>query len=106
MASIRISSVLTGLAAAGALGFAAGGAHAQQAAETAQAASTGGLEQIVVTAQKRQENIQTVPIAIEAFNEHMIDALQITNLDALASNSPGLELTRTLGGAQFVVRGV
>jgi iron complex outermembrane receptor protein len=60
--------------------------------------STGGLEEIVVTAQRRAEAIQDVPIAITALTDTQIERLDIkTSLDlfrlvpnSFASNNTGL----------------
>ena len=40
------------------------------AAASAQSESDGGLEEIVVTAQKREQNIMDVPVAITAISGH------------------------------------
>ena len=39
-----------------------------QAAPAAKPAATGGLEEIVVTATKRNENLQVVPVAVSAIS--------------------------------------
>src|ERR1700680_686230 len=44
-------------------------------------AEQGGLEEIVVTAQKRVENLQNVPIAIEVFDSQKLEQLNVVNLD-------------------------
>ncbi|HEV7444976.1 MAG TPA: hypothetical protein VGO18_20440 [Steroidobacteraceae bacterium] len=41
-------------------------ATGQTATDTDQGAGSGGLQEVVVTANKRRENIQDVPIAISA----------------------------------------
>jgi iron complex outermembrane recepter protein len=48
------------------------------------------LEEIVVTAQKRSESIQNVPIAIEAFSEQKLESANITQLIDLPRISPSL----------------
>jgi outer membrane receptor protein involved in Fe transport len=56
--------------AAGLVAMAPGHALAQDAAPPADGAAAqpqGGIQEIVVTAQKRAQNVQTVPIAISAF---------------------------------------
>src|SRR5271169_943952 len=54
-----------------------GAAGAQQAPQGAQAQSSpisGGLEEVVVTAQRRSENIQNVPIAITAYTAEVLQS--------------------------------
>ena len=60
------------------------------------AGSSGGapatLEEIVVTAQKRSESIQEVPIAITAFSESMLRSKGITDLHGLSALTPNVTL--------------
>jgi iron complex outermembrane recepter protein len=62
----------------------AGGApmvvHAQAAPAT-QASSPDTLEEVTVTAQKVTENLQNVPVSIEAIGTQKIEQLNIANLD-------------------------
>jgi iron complex outermembrane recepter protein len=61
-------------------------------------AGIGVLEEIIVTAQHRNEGMQDVPIAMQAFTESSLAQLNITNFDdyvkylpnvSSASNGPG-----------------
>lgn len=49
-------------------------------------------EEIVVTAQKRSEAVQKVPVAITAFSEQMVKDLNITSTDSIARFVPNLEI--------------
>jgi len=49
-----------------------------------------GLEEIVVTAQRREERLDKVPISITAFSQKTMDDLHIENFSDLASITPGL----------------
>ena len=51
------------------------------------------LEEITVTAQKREQNIQDVSIAINAFSGEQIKALGITNTVDITQQIPGLQVT-------------
>jgi iron complex outermembrane recepter protein len=62
------------------------------AAEEGAAASSGALEEITVTAQKRSENVQDVPIAITAFSENTLRAKGITDLHGLTGLVPNVNL--------------
>ncbi|OCC24213.1 hypothetical protein MB02_07705 [Croceicoccus estronivorus] len=69
---------------AGASMFVAGAAYAQ-----ADQAQEGGLTEIIVTAQKREQNLQDVPIAITALSTEALENNRVTsigNLDGLAPN--------------------
>lgn len=74
-----------GAAALSGLVLCAGSAIAQQA-------ETGGLQEIVVTAQKRTENAQQVPIAISAFSADMLQQKSITTVEQLSNLSPNVNL--------------
>jgi len=51
------------------------------------------IEEIVVTAQRRAESLQDVPIAITAFNEKMMKEAGITGIDNVAQFTPGFTLS-------------
>src|ERR1700737_3669274 len=50
-------------------------------AHAATETETGGLEEIVVTAQKKSENMQDVPISISVFDSAQLEKLHINNVD-------------------------
>lgn len=56
------------------------------------------LQEVVVTAQKRQQNIQTVPIAISAFTSQQLQQQNVTSLAALSAQTPGVQFD---AGAPF-----
>ena len=53
------------------------------------------LEEIVVTAQKKEENLQETPIAITAITESAIDDLDIANVVDLAGMAPNVHIINT-----------
>lgn len=57
---------------------------------TPAADSADGLGDIVVTARRREENLQDVPIAVTAFSSAAIAAKGITDRTSLADNTPSL----------------
>ncbi|MGA3158830.1 MAG: TonB-dependent receptor, partial [Steroidobacteraceae bacterium] len=83
---------------------AAGSAYAQQATP---AADSEGLDEIIVTAQKRSENMQSVPISMEALDTKRLEELHVTDLNSVAEYLPSLSF-QTLGPsqAQIYFRGV
>src|SRR5277367_1522345 len=57
------------------------------------AAAAGGLEEIVVTARKRAEDIQKTPISITAFSPAEIEQQNIRDVSDLRGLVPNLEIT-------------
>lgn len=81
---------------------------AGQASDNAPAATGGfGLEEIVVTAQKRTENLQETPLAISALTAATIEAQGISTISNLAATAPSLNVTQTAapGTASIFIRG-
>ena len=71
------------------------------------AEGTGGLEEIIVTAQRRSENLQDVPISIQALDSRTLQQLSISNFDNYARFLPSLSFQSFgPGQAQLYVRGV
>jgi outer membrane receptor protein involved in Fe transport len=62
------------------------------AAETDTA--TAGLDEIVVTATRREERLQDVPISVSAFSQEKLDAQGLKSIDDLARLSPGVTFSR------------
>jgi iron complex outermembrane recepter protein len=54
---------------------------------------TGVLEEITVTAQKREQSLQDVGIAVTAFTGDQIEALGFTNTTDIVAMTPGLSYT-------------
>lgn len=50
------------------------------------------VEEIVVTAQKREQNLQDVPVAVSAFGEQQLEAQSVNNLTDLSSKAPNVVL--------------
>lgn len=74
-----------------------------------EAGTPQGLETIVVTAQRRAEAIQDVPIAVSAFDTDAIDRLNSRDISDLTGNVPNLVLSEVAIGpglAQISIRGV
>jgi iron complex outermembrane receptor protein len=64
------------------------------------------LEEVVVTAQKRSQNLQEVPLTISAFSAQRIEDLGVTNIQSLATVTPGLVVSSTQGSPSPYIRGV
>ncbi|MFM2371463.1 MAG: hypothetical protein RIS85_1185 [Pseudomonadota bacterium] len=63
-----------------------------QSAETQAEDATSMFGDIVVTANKRQENVQKVPIAITAYSGDQLKALGVTDATQITQQVPGLQL--------------
>lgn len=66
----------------------------------------GALEEVVVTAQKREQSLQDVGLAITALSEDRLIDAQVQNVQDLQGMAPGLTLGESFGFAQIMVRGV
>jgi iron complex outermembrane receptor protein len=97
--SCVIAAVLAGASAPAWSAAAAGGP----------AASDTGLDEIVVTARKREERVQDVPIAVSAFDAGMMARAQIANVRDFDAAVPGLTISPTQGSqnsANVFIRGI
>src|SRR5882724_5914789 len=68
--------------------------------------SSDALQEIVVTAQKRSENLQSVPIAVTAISADELRAAGVTNTMQLGNLTPGLNLGMTGDNSLPHLRGV
>ncbi len=64
------------------------------------------LEDIVVTAQRRAENVQAMPLAITAVGAESLERRQAVNIDNLTALSPGLSIGQASGFSRIYIRGV
>jgi iron complex outermembrane receptor protein len=91
------------------IGFAPPGIAANAADEGRQASA---LEEVVVTARKREESLQDTPIAISAFSAAALERQQITSTEDLDQVAPNLQfasygpLTGNNSAAQVYIRGI
>jgi iron complex outermembrane receptor protein len=90
--SCAIAAILGGIS------FASPGLAADAGADASADAGANSLEEVIVTAQRRSENMQRVPIAMQAFSEQVLQQLNIATLDdyiqylpnvTTANNGPG-----------------
>ncbi len=77
-----------------------GGASAQDGAV--------GLEEVLVTARKREESLQDAPISVSAFNAEAIEKRGAQSLDDIARFTPGLSFSKAFGRSteRPVIRGL
>ncbi|HVN41724.1 MAG TPA: TonB-dependent receptor plug domain-containing protein, partial [Steroidobacteraceae bacterium] len=96
----RLSMLKKGVPVASAILVAAPAAMAQQA-------GSGGLEEIVVTAQKRSESLQNVPLSIQALTTEKLEELHVSDFADYVKYMPSVSY-RTFGPGftQVYMRGV
>lgn len=75
------------------------------------AAASGGaysaqLEEVIVTAQKRAESLQDVPISMTAVSGEKLDDAGITNLEQLSEFVPNLSITENAVNTIITMRGI
>ena len=106
MKPTTIRSALLACTAMAAIGFMPSHALAQGA--PAAEAEAGGLEEIVVTAQKREQNLQDVPIAITAISGDSLKTNRVMSVSDLSGLAPGVIVRTAAGGSMlpsFSIRG-
>lgn len=88
--------------------LACAGAPAARAADAADAVAPTALEEVIVTARKRDENIQNIPVAITAMSEKQLDNFALRSIEGISANTPQLSVTRgnSGSGATISLRGI
>lgn len=72
-------------------------------------ASTGGLEEIIVTAQKKSENLQSVPISVTAVTGAAVGDMHAATIQALQGTVPNVQInnfSNTPNTAAITIRGI
>lgn len=64
------------------------------------------LEEVTVTAQKRKQGLQDVPIAISTVSGEFVRDMNITNLQELSNLEPSLYVTESYVGDAIYIRGL
>lgn len=87
------------------------GAMAQGSATGVEEPAPGrvaGLEEIVVTARKRVESVQDVPVQVTAISEETVERYDLTSLEKVAAFTPQFHIGRASNGsgAQITLRGI
>ncbi|HCD54783.1 MAG TPA: TonB-dependent receptor, partial [Halieaceae bacterium] len=82
---------------------------ATQAQQEVRRSTSSLLEEVVVTARKREEGSQEVPLSISALGADQLDALKIRDLTNLSVRLPNVALDdvgTARGTANFSIRGL
>jgi iron complex outermembrane recepter protein len=88
-----------------------GDASATQGSEPAEKAASSGpknrlTEEIVVTAEKREQNLQEVPSSIQAFTGGTLDAKGVSDVKDLQLVTPGLQYDSMASYSIIYIRGI
>ena len=105
MRSFKLNPILLSLAAS--ISFSAFSSEAT-APDSQGSESSLKLEQIVVTAQKKVEDIQSVPVSIVALGADKLGNMKMRNSQEIVSQAPNVQMLGSNGDAQLVLgmRGV
>jgi iron complex outermembrane receptor protein len=102
-----MTGVFTGRMAFGATLLATTMLAGVPAAFAAEAAPGPTVEELVVTAQKKEENLQDVPVAVTAFSTKKLEALHVTNFDSYVKFLPSVAYQSAAPGFSTVyMRGI
>lgn len=58
-------------------------------------AESVGLEEVIVTAQKREQSLQQTSIAVTALSSQQIETLRIRNIDDISLHAPNVEIVKS-----------
>ena len=82
-------------------------AYAQTAPQADETSSSDGVGDIVVTAQRQSESLQSVPIAVSAFTGEALEKQQIKNASDLQLTLPNVTFSKgNFTGSSFTIRGI
>src|SRR6516165_4976077 len=105
------SSLLTGtrrtglLASLGVFVLAAGSTYAQEQAPATEATATGGLQEVTVTATRREESLSKVPISVTALTQEALDDRGVKDFSEVARFTPGVNFDNS-GTNNISIRGI
>lgn len=80
--------------------------HAQQGGAASPGLSTDRIVEIIVTARRREESLQTVPVAIQAFDGAVLEQARVANATDLSKLVPALTSAQSSRDEEnYVIRG-
>jgi len=100
--AVRVAAILAVCLSGANLAYADAGPAAESSAGPSQGA---GLEEIVVTATRREENISRVPVSLTAFSQDSIDQKGLKDFQDIVRFTPGVSID-TSGTNAISIRGI
>jgi iron complex outermembrane receptor protein len=83
------------------------GTGATTASTTADTSGSGdSLTEIIVTAERRSQNLQTTPVAVTAMSGSMLQELSVNTIGGLTNISPSIQADTFQGNVQIHIRGI
>lgn len=68
--------------------------------------ANSGLDEILVTAERREQNIQKTPLSITALSAGALETANVTSTNGLVAITPGLQFASSGGFPQLFLRGI
>ncbi len=83
-------------------------APAPQSGASAETPASSGVEDIIVTARRRNESVQSIPVSVQAISAATVQARDLTSLEKIAAATPQFTVARASNGAgaQLTLRGI
>lgn len=80
----------------------------EQPAASAESPASNGVEDIIVTARRRNESVQSIPVSVQAISAATVQARDLTSLEKIAAATPQFTVARASNGAgaQLTLRGI
>ena len=100
--TLRLKSLMQGSALAA---FSLGGAQTIATAQDDSGEEVKRLTAVVITAEKREESVQDVPLSVTAISGDSLTAAGVTDLSTLDKLAPGLQFGQSGNDARPAIRG-
>ncbi|HST92036.1 MAG TPA: TonB-dependent receptor plug domain-containing protein, partial [Brevundimonas sp.] len=101
---MRLTNLLRTTASAAVVGACAFGFAGAAAAQTPQQDSPTTIDDIIVTAQKREQNLQDVPIVVTTLSQETLQDAGVRDIKDLQILTPGMTVTSTSSEASTTAR--
>jgi len=101
---MRLTNLLRSTVSAAVVGACAFGFAGVASAQSAPQDSPTTIDDIIVTAQKREQNLQDVPIVVTTLSQEVLDGAGVRDIKDLQILTPGLTVTSTSSEASTTAR--